>query len=139
VMRERGGGAIVNVSSAQAHAAQPGAAAYVASKGALIALTRAMAVDHAAEGVRVNAVCPASIDTPMLRWAAGQLANGRGEDDLLAEWGDMHPVGRVGTSAEVAELIAFLAGPHAGFITGADYRVDGGLLAALGVTTRGRA
>jgi NAD(P)-dependent dehydrogenase (short-subunit alcohol dehydrogenase family) len=139
LMRERGGGAIVNVSSAQAHAAQPGAAAYVASKGALISLTRAMAVDHAAEGVRVNAVCPASIDTPMLRWAAGQLANGRGEADLLAEWGDMHPVGRVGTSAEVAELIAFLAGPHAGFITGADYRVDGGLLAALGVSTRGRA
>jgi NAD(P)-dependent dehydrogenase (short-subunit alcohol dehydrogenase family) len=51
----------------------------------------------------------------------------------------MHPVGRVGTSAEVAEVIAFLAGPQAGFITGADYRVDGGLLAALGVSTRGRA
>jgi NAD(P)-dependent dehydrogenase (short-subunit alcohol dehydrogenase family) len=97
-----------------------------------------MAIDHAADGVRVNAVCPASIDTPMLRWAAGHLADGRGPDELLAEWGAAHPVGRVGTGEEVAEVIAFLAGPHAGFITGADYRVDGGLLAALGVSTRGR-
>ena len=138
LMRERGGGAIVNVSSTQAYAAQPSAAAYVTSKGALNALTRAMAVDHAAEGIRVNAVCPASIDTPMLRWAAGHLADGRRPEELLAEWGAAHPVGRVGTSEEVAEVIAFLAGPHAGFITGADYRVDGGLLAALGVSTRGR-
>ena len=139
LMRERGGGAIVNVSSTQAHAAQPSTAAYVTSKGALNALTRAMAIDHAAEGIRVNAVCPASVDTPMLRWAAGHLANGRDPDELLRDWGAMHPVGRVGSSEEVAELIAFLAGPHAGFITGADYRVDGGLLAALGVSTRGRA
>jgi NAD(P)-dependent dehydrogenase (short-subunit alcohol dehydrogenase family) len=138
LMRERGGGAIVNVSSVQGHAAQPGAAAYVTSKGALIALTRAMAVDHAGEGIRVNAVCPASIDTPMLRWAAEHLGDGRAPEELLAEWAAMHPVGRVGTSAEVAELIAFLAGPHAGFITGADYRVDGGMMAALGVSTRGR-
>jgi len=139
LMRERGGGAIVHVSSAQSHAAQPGAAAYVTSKGALNALTRAMAIDHAAEGIRVNSVCPASVDTPMLRWAAGHLANGRAPAELLAEWGAMHPVGRVGTSEEVAELIAFLAGPHAGFITGADHRVDGGLLAALGVSTQGQA
>ena len=136
-MRERGGGAIVIVSSAQAYAAQPGAAAYVTSKGALNALTRAMAVDHAAEGIRVNAVCPASVDTPMLRWAADHLANGRAPDELLDEWGAVHPLGRVGRPEEVAELIAFLAGPSAGFMTGGDYRVDGGLLAALGVSTKG--
>ena len=116
---------------------QPGAAAYVASKGALNALTRAIAVDHAAEGIRVNAVCPASVDTPMLRWAAEHLANGRGPDELLAEWGAVHPLGRVGDAAEVAELIAFLAGPRSTFMTGGDYRVDGGLLARLGVSTRG--
>ena len=137
-LRERGGGAIVNVSSTQSRAAQPGAAAYVASKGALNALTRAMAVDHAAEGIRVNAVCPGSVDTPMLRWAAEHLSNGRPPEDLLAEWGSVHPVGRVGTAEEVAELVAFLAGPHAGFITGGEYVVDGGMLAALGVATRGR-
>ena len=74
----------------------------------------------------------------MLRWAADHLANGRAPDELLAEWGAVHPLGRVGTAEEVAELIAFLAGPNAGFITGGDYRVDGGLLAALGVSTRGR-
>ena len=81
----RQGGAIVIVSSTQAYAAQPGAAAYVTSKGALNALTRAMAVDHAADGIRVNAVCPASVDTPMLRWAADHLANGRAPDELLAD------------------------------------------------------
>ena len=137
LLRRAGGGAIVIVSSTQAYAAQPGAAAYVASKGALNALTRAIAVDHAAEGIRVNAVCPASVDTPMLRWAAEHLANGRGPDELLAEWGAAHPLGRVGDAAEVAELIAFLAGPRSTFMTGGDYRVDGGLLARLGVSTRG--
>jgi NAD(P)-dependent dehydrogenase (short-subunit alcohol dehydrogenase family) len=138
LMRGRGGGAIVNVSSTQARAAQAGVAAYVASKGALNALTRAMAIDHAPDGIRVNSVCPASIDTPMLRWAAGHLANGRPSGELLAEWGASHPLGRVGTAEEVAELIAFLAGPNASFITGGDYAVDGGLLAALGVSTRSR-
>src|ERR671911_3207825 len=69
-MRERGGGAIVNVSSVQAVASQEGVAAYTASKGGINALTRAMAVDHAEENIRVNAVCPGSVDTPMLRWAA---------------------------------------------------------------------
>jgi NAD(P)-dependent dehydrogenase (short-subunit alcohol dehydrogenase family) len=133
------GGAIVIVSSTQAHAAQPGAAAYVTSKGALNALTRAMAVDHAAEGIRVNAVCPASVDTPMLRWAADHLANGRAASELLAEWGSVHPLGRVGAAEEVAELIAFLASPRASFMTGGDHRVDGGLLAQLGVSTRGHA
>ena len=69
-MRRRGGGSIINVSSVQAYVSQKGAAVYVASKGAINALTRAMAVDHAHENIRVNAVCPGSIDTPMLRWAA---------------------------------------------------------------------
>jgi NAD(P)-dependent dehydrogenase (short-subunit alcohol dehydrogenase family) len=69
-MRERGGGAIVNLSSVQAFASQKGVAAYTASKGGINALTRAMALDHAEENIRVNAVCPASVDTPMLRWAA---------------------------------------------------------------------
>ena len=76
LMRRRGGGSIIHVSSVQAFVAQRGAAAYVASKGAINALTRAMAVDHAHENIRVNAVCPGSIDTPMLRWAADLLPRG---------------------------------------------------------------
>jgi len=75
-MRKRGGGAIVNLSSVQAFASQKGVAAYTASKGGINALTRAMALDHAQENIRVNAVCPASVDTPMLRWAA-DLFKGR--------------------------------------------------------------
>src|SRR5215212_8190806 len=69
-MKKRGGGAIVNLSTVQAFASQTGVAAYTASKGGINALTRAMALDHAGENVRVNAVCPASVDTPMLRWSA---------------------------------------------------------------------
>ena len=138
LLRAAGGGAIVIVSSTQAHAAQPGAAAYVTSKGALNALTRAMAVDHAAEGIRVNAVCPASVDTPMLRWAADHLANGRAAGASCSPNGARctRSAGSA-TAAEVAELIAFLAGPRSTFMTGGDYRVDGGLLAQLGVSTRG--
>jgi NAD(P)-dependent dehydrogenase (short-subunit alcohol dehydrogenase family) len=133
-MRERGGGVIVNLSSVQAFASQKGVAAHTASKGAINALTRAMALDHAEESIRVNAVCPASVDTPMLRWSANLF---RGEkksvEDTVAEWGKMHPLGRVASVEEVAEVIAFLASERASFVTGGDYKVDGGMLAALGV------
>ncbi len=132
-MLRRGGGAVVNVSSVQAFASQKGVAAYTASKGAINALTRAMALDHAADGIRVNAVCPGSVDTPMLRWAADLWKGDQTQEQTLDAWGRMHPLGRVGTAEEVAELIAFLAGPRARFVTGAEYKVDGGLTAALGV------
>ncbi|WP_020495527.1 SDR family NAD(P)-dependent oxidoreductase [Sciscionella marina] len=128
-LRARGGGAIVNVSSVQAFVAQTNAAAYCASKGAINAFTKAMAVDHAHEGIRVNAVCPGSVHTPMLRWAVGLTADGRDTGELLGELGAAHPLGRVAEPEEVAELIAFLAGPRASFITGSEHRVDGGLLA----------
>lgn len=133
-MRKRGGGAIVHVSSVQAYVSQKGVAAYSASKGAINALTRAMAVDHASENIRVNSVCPASIDTPMLRWAADLFKGEQTQEDVVNSWGRMHPIGRVGTMEEVAELIAFLCGDKAGFITGGDYKIDGGLLSAVGVT-----
>jgi NAD(P)-dependent dehydrogenase (short-subunit alcohol dehydrogenase family) len=133
-MRKRGGGAIVNISSVQAFASQKNVAAYTATKGAINALTRAMALDHAAEKIRVVAVCPASIDTPMLRWAADVWRGDQSNDAMVDAWGQMHPIGRVGTAEEVAELIAFLAGPNAGFITGGEFKIDGGMLSALGVT-----
>jgi NAD(P)-dependent dehydrogenase (short-subunit alcohol dehydrogenase family) len=132
-MRARGGGAIVNLSSVQAFASQKGVAAYTASKGGINALTRAMALDHAEENVRVNAVCPASVDTPMLRWSANLFKGNKSVEETVREWGRMHPVGRVARPEEVAEVIAFLAGPGASFVTGGEYKVDGGMLAALGV------
>jgi NAD(P)-dependent dehydrogenase (short-subunit alcohol dehydrogenase family) len=132
-MKKRGGGAIVNLSSVQAFASQTGVAAYTASKGGINALTRAMALDHAEENIRVNAVCPASVDTPMLRWSADLFKGEKSVEETLKEWGKMHPLGRVARPEEVAEVIAFLASPRASFVTGGDYKVDGGMLAALGV------
>jgi NAD(P)-dependent dehydrogenase (short-subunit alcohol dehydrogenase family) len=133
-MKKRGEGAIVNLSSVQAFASQKGVAAYTASKGGVNALTRAMAVDHAQEDIRVNAVCPASVDTPMLRWAADLFKGSKSVEETVEGWGRTHPLGRVAKPEEVAEVIAFLAGPRARFVTGSEYKVDGGLLAALGVT-----
>lgn len=133
LIRARGGGSVVVVASVQAYATQAGVAAYSASKGALLSLVKAMAVDHAAEGIRVNAVCPGSVDTPMLRWAAEKFAGGRPVDDVVAEWGRFHPMGRVAAADEVARAVAYLAGPEASFVTGADLKVDGGLTAALNV------
>jgi NAD(P)-dependent dehydrogenase (short-subunit alcohol dehydrogenase family) len=133
-IRKRGGGAIVNVSSVQAFASQKGVAAYTASKGGVNALTRAMALDHAEEGIRVNAVCPASVDTPMLRWSANLFKGEKTAEETVEDWGKMHPIGRVARPGEVAEVIAFLAGPRASFVTGGEYKVDGGMLAALGVS-----
>jgi len=132
-MRELGGGAIVNVASVQAFGVQRAVAAYAASKGGVVTLTKAMAVDHAAEGIRVNAVCPGSVDTPMLRWGADRWRGSRPADDLIAEWGRSHPLGRVAAPEEVAELIAFLLSDRAGFITGSEHRIDGGLTASLAV------
>ncbi|MEP7242953.1 MAG: SDR family oxidoreductase [Gammaproteobacteria bacterium] len=131
LMRARGGGAIVNVSSAQGSACQKGVAAYAASKGGVLALTRAMALDHAAEGIRVNSVSPGSVDTPMLRHEASLYAGAETQQQLIDKWGRAHPLGRVGRPEEVGALIAFLCGPNAAYCTGADYRVDGGLLAKL--------
>lgn len=132
-MKKRTGGAIIAISSVQSYASQAGVAAYTASKGAINALVRAMALDHAQDNITVNAVCPASIDTPMLRWAA-DLHKGDGTaEKTMAAWGKGHPLGRVGKPSEVADLVAFLASDKARFITGADVKIDGGVMAKLGI------
>ena len=132
-MRRRGGGAIVNIASVQAFATQSGVAAYSASKGGVVALTKAMAVDHAADNIRCNAVCPGSVDTPMLRWAADLFKGDSSVDETIQAWGRSHPLGRVARAEEVAEVIAFLASDRASFVTGSELRVDGGLLAQIAV------
>lgn len=132
-MRRREGEAIVNLSSVQAFASQKGVAAYTASKGGINALTHAMAVDHAEENIRVNVVCPGSVDTPMLRWSAELFKGEKSAEETVEDFGKMHPLGRVAKPEEVAEVIIFLASDKASFVTGGEYKVDGGLLSALGV------
>ncbi|MGH3314515.1 MAG: SDR family NAD(P)-dependent oxidoreductase [Nocardioidaceae bacterium] len=131
-MRERGGGAIVNTASAQAFASQPLVAAYSASKGAIVAMTRTLALDHAADGIRVNCICPGSVETPMLQYGAEYLVEGDSRT-TMDQWGRQHPIGRLIQPEEIAAVTAFLASDDAAAITGAPYLVDGGLLARLGV------
>jgi len=132
-IKKRGGGAIINLASVQGHACQRGVAAYAASKGAVHSLTRALALDHAPDNIRVNSISPGSINTPMLERSAGNFAPGVPIAEVLQRWGQAHPLGRIGTPEEVAELAAFLVSDRAAFCTGGDYLVDGGLLAGIGV------
>jgi NAD(P)-dependent dehydrogenase (short-subunit alcohol dehydrogenase family) len=132
LMRLRGGGAIVNTASAQAYASQEMVAAYSASKGAIVAMTRTLALDHARDGIRVNCICPGSVETPMLRFGATYFEDGD-PAVTMQRWGNLHPIGRLIQPGEVAALVAFLASDDASAITGAPYLVDGGLTAKLGV------
>jgi meso-butanediol dehydrogenase / (S,S)-butanediol dehydrogenase / diacetyl reductase len=132
-MKKRGGGSIINLASVQGHACQRGVAAYAASKGAIHSLTRALALDHAGDNIRVNSISPGSIRTPMLARSAANFSPDVPVEESFARFGAAHPLGRIGTVEEVAELAAFLVSDKAGFCTGGDYLVDGGLLAGIGV------
>jgi NAD(P)-dependent dehydrogenase (short-subunit alcohol dehydrogenase family) len=119
-----GGGSIIHMASVTGLRGLPGIAAYSATKGGLIALTRAMSTDYARLGIRVNSVSPGTIDSPMLHdFAAAQ-------SDPVAirkQFDEMHPIGRVGTIEEVANVFVFLASDESSFVTGSNYEVDGGL------------
>lgn len=129
------GGAIVNISSVQGFNCQQNVAVYVATKGAIHALTRAMALDHAAQRVRVNSVSPGSVRTPLLALAARTYGGeGVNEEQAFARFGAAHPIGRIGEPEEVAELVAYLSSDRSAFVTGSDFRIDGGLTAAIGVS-----
>ena len=123
-MLEQGQGSIIHMASVTGVIGLPGLAAYSATKGALIALARAMSTDYARLGIRVNTVAPGTIDSPMLHdFLAAQSA----PDHLRRAYDEMHPIGRVGTIEEVANVFLFLASDESSFVTGANYQVDGGI------------
>ncbi len=129
----RNQGTITLISSVQGVTSQNNVLGYASTKGALNTMGRAIAVDEAAYGVRVNTVLPGSIDTPMLRSSAAEWSDGtpEGIQAVIDEWGRMHALRRVGTPREVGQVCSFLASDEASFITAADIRVDGGLLARV--------
>lgn len=121
------GGSILNISSVHAMVSWPGCAAYDASKAGLLGLTRAMALDHGRDGIRVNAITPGYIDTPLMQKA---LRDSPDRETALAQIIAAHPVGRLGTPADVAAAALFLASETASFITGVSLVVDGGVTLA---------
>ena len=126
VMAAQGGGSIVNTASGWGLVGGRNAVSYCASKGAVVNMTRAMALDHGAQGIRVNCICPGDTDTGMLRHEARQL--GAAEEVFLAEAAD-RPLGRVGRPDEIAQAVLYLASDASSFVTGAALVVDGGGLA----------
>ncbi|MEZ4826759.1 MAG: SDR family oxidoreductase [Bacteroidia bacterium] len=127
-IRRQGGGAVVNITSVQAIQTQKNVSAYAASKAGVIALSKSMAMDYARENIRVNCICPGSIDTPLLRFGAAQHGP---LDEVLAAWGDQHPIGRIGKAEEIAKTVLFLFSDDAAFILGQAIVVDGGLTSRL--------
>ncbi|MBV7337605.1 glucose 1-dehydrogenase [Chloroflexi bacterium TSY] len=125
LMRRNGGGSFILTASANSFYAESDIAGYCATKGAVMQLTRAMAIDHGPEGVRVNCICPGWIDTPMSQPFLDENPEGR----VFA--GKIAPLGRIGQPEDVAEVALFLASDQARFITGSAYNVDGGWTAGM--------
>jgi NAD(P)-dependent dehydrogenase (short-subunit alcohol dehydrogenase family) len=128
LMRAAGAGSIINFGSYDGFIADPGLAAYCATKGAVHALTRAMACDHGPENIRVNAICPGYVDTPMLQsffQDAGDI------ESLKQQVRDVHPLRRYGTPDDMANLVNWLAGDEARYASGQLWVLDGGLSAQV--------
>lgn len=126
VMRKQGGGLFLNTGSISSVAGIPGQGVYGPSKGAVIQITRQMAVEYGADGIRSNAVCPGTVDTPLLQKAANDTGDPQGFLKMLA---DGHPIGRIAEAEEIAQFFVFLASDRARFFTGAILMIDGGYTA----------
>jgi NAD(P)-dependent dehydrogenase (short-subunit alcohol dehydrogenase family) len=124
LMRSAGGGSIILMASATGINGLPGLAAYSATKGTLISLARAMAIDYARDGIRVNSVSPGTIDSPMPH---DFVAIQEDPEQTREAFDEMHPIRRVGAVEEVANVFAFLASEQSCFVTGPNYTIDGGL------------
>lgn len=125
-MAKHGGGSIVNTASVWGLVAGTDVAPYCAAKGAVVLLTKAMALDHVKDNIRVNCVCPGSVDTPMLR---GEMEALGGVDKAMPAYEKKHPMGRIAQPEEIAKAVLFLASDDASFITGVALPVDGGRMA----------
>jgi NAD(P)-dependent dehydrogenase (short-subunit alcohol dehydrogenase family) len=121
-MMAQGAGSIINIASVEGLEGTEGGSAYNASKGGVVILTKNMAIDYGRKGIRVNAICPGFIDTPLLR----AVFDNEGMQDFLAKIVDSHQLGRLGKPSEIASAAAFLAGDDASFVTGHSLVVDGG-------------
>ena len=128
LLRKAGGGSIVNFGSYDGFIADPELSAYCATKGAIHALTKAMACDYGPENIRVNAICPGYIDTPMLQRFFGTSGD---IESLKEEVRHIHPMRRYGTPADVASLVSWLSGDEAGYDSGQLWVLDGGLSAQV--------
>ncbi|MEM7535331.1 MAG: SDR family NAD(P)-dependent oxidoreductase [Chloroflexota bacterium] len=122
-MRKRGGGVIINTASVQGLQSALGVSAYAASKGGSLSLTRQLALEYARENIRVLAVNPGTIETPLVAEAAEAIGG------KVAQWGESHPIGRIGQPEEVANVVLFLSSSKASFMTGEYVCVDGGMMA----------
>jgi NAD(P)-dependent dehydrogenase (short-subunit alcohol dehydrogenase family) len=125
-LRDSGGGCVINISSVAALVGVADRAAYSAAKGGILALTRAAAIDHIAEGVRVNCICPGTVDTPWVRRITEDLPEPEAARAVMRA---RQPHGRLVSAQEIAAMAAFLASDEAGSIVGAAMIVDGGLTA----------
>ena len=129
-MLEHGGGAIVSISSNRAIATTPLVSSYDAAKGAIVSLTRTVALEHARDGIRVNCILPGSIDTPLFR---SNIPAEGDEEQHFREVSNSIPLGRVGMPLDIARAALFLVGEESSYVTGAQFLVDGGMLAQLGM------
>lgn len=127
-----GGGAVVNVASNQGVSCNPNVAAYATTKGAVLAFTRTLANDFAAQNIRANSVSPGPVDTPMLRTAAEKFGEGRSTSEVYEDWRMRVPNNRIASAEEIARVIVFLAGEGGSYCSGSNFVCDGGLLARLG-------
>jgi NAD(P)-dependent dehydrogenase (short-subunit alcohol dehydrogenase family) len=123
LLRRRGGGAIVNLSSIAGHRGVPGQIAYATTKGAILTLTLALAIDHVGDGIRVNCVCPGATETPIIDQI---VASGPDQKTFRADIAARAPMGRMATPKEIAAAIAYLASDDASYTTGIALPVDGG-------------